>query len=108
MKKLMCIAILIPLLMSCNELCYSQLTSSKESEKIISTEVDTMTITAKSVLVSITITNESNADTLQFKTNNSSDWRTLYPQEIFPLKAYAKKLYRKTLSGSAYSRAWAD
>jgi len=116
MKKIVLILIGTAMLMmtSCADVCYSQnwkpLSIQVTSEKKITTTPDTLAVSGDYAVVQLTITNESSgSDTLLFRTNNDTTWRTVYKGEHWQLIEYAKYVYRKAKSGTGFiSRLWAN
>ena len=93
--------------------CYAQSKYQKSSDKIITAAVDTTVITANdNIGVELFITNTNNVDTLQFRTELETTYRTLLPlQSMHFNKIFAKKIFRKakTLSTAGiYSQLTAN
>ncbi len=103
-------AVVVVCLGCCSELCQAQLMTQVTSEKTITTTSDTLRITGKDlILVSLFIQNRSLTDTLQWRTDNDTTWRTQYPNTWYADKMYMKYLYRKAKSGTGLScKTWAE
>jgi len=96
--------------MSC-ELCTAQLSGIVSTEKTITTITDTTIVTAKDfVPIELFIVNDSSTDTLLFRSNNESTWKTIYKGETAHFnKIYAKYLFLKAKNGSGIkTRLWAN
>jgi hypothetical protein len=101
MKKLA----LIIMALAIGSQCYAQSKYPKTSDKVITTAVDTLTITGNDFQAFTGyITNTSKTDTLAYRTELETTWANLLPRQAVAFNRFAKKLFRKTLSGSAYSQ----
>jgi hypothetical protein len=75
------ILLFVTLLVSCCELCPGQSIYPKtDPARTITTAVDTVVLSGEAYpIYELIITNQSLSDTLQWRTNNDTNWRTLLP-----------------------------
>ena len=82
--------------------CYAQSHYPVTRDTTLTTAIDTCTITGNdNIAVTVSISNASYTDTVQFRTELETKWSNLLPRQAFHDKLFAKKIFRRVKSGSA-------